>query len=89
MVAIIHVHFAQYHCRGKSRSGTISETIKAAKDIAESGNKEIVLTGVNIGDFGKGNDESFIDLIKELDCLNEINRIRISSIEPNLSLIHI
>ena len=70
--------------RGKSRSGTILDTIKAAKDIAESGNKEIVLTGVNIGDFGKGNDESFIDLIKELDSINEINRIRISSIEPNL-----
>jgi len=70
--------------RGKSRSGTISDTIKAAKDIAESGNKEIVLTGVNIGDFGKGNDESFIDLIKELDSINEIKRIRISSIEPNL-----
>ena len=70
--------------RGKSRSGTISDTIKAAKDIAKSGNKEIVLTGVNIGDFGKGNNESFIDLIKELDSINEINRIRISSIEPNL-----
>ena len=70
--------------RGKSRSGTISETIKAAKDIAKSGNKEIVLTGVNIGDFGKGNDETFIDLINELDSINEINRIRISSIEPNL-----
>ena len=70
--------------RGKSRSGTISDTIKAARDIAKSGNKEIVLTGVNIGDFGKGNDESFIDLIKELDSINEINRIRISSIEPNL-----
>jgi len=70
--------------RGKSRSGTISDTVKAAKDIAKSGNKEIVLTGVNIGDFGKGNDESFIDLIKELDSINEINRIRISSIEPNL-----
>ena len=70
--------------RGKSRSGTISDTIKAAKDIAESGNKEIVLTGVNIGDFGKRNDESFIDLMKELDSINEINRIRISSIEPNL-----
>ena len=70
--------------RGKSRSGTISDTINAAKEIAKSGNKEIVLTGVNIGDFGKGNDESFIDLIKELDSINEINRIRISSIEPNL-----
>ena len=70
--------------RGKSRSGTISDTIKAARDIAQSGNKEIVLTGVNIGDFGKGNNQSFIDLIKELDSINEINRIRISSIEPNL-----
>ena len=70
--------------RGKSRSGTISDTIKAAEEIAKSGSKEIVLTGVNIGDFGKGNDESFIDLIKELDSINEINRIRISSIEPNL-----
>ena len=70
--------------RGKSRSGTISDTIKAAREIAKFGNKEIVLTGVNIGDFGKGNDESFIDLIKELDSINGINRIRISSIEPNL-----
>ncbi|MFL3006229.1 MAG: tRNA (N(6)-L-threonylcarbamoyladenosine(37)-C(2))-methylthiotransferase MtaB [Candidatus Neomarinimicrobiota bacterium] len=70
--------------RGKSRSGTISDTIKAAREIAKFGNKEIVLTGVNIGDFGKGNDESFIDLIKALDSINEINRIRISSIEPNL-----
>ena len=70
--------------RGQSRSGTVSATIKAAKEIVKSGNKEIVLTGVNIGDFGKGNDESFIDLIKELDSINEINRIRISSIEPNL-----
>ena len=70
--------------RGQSRSGTISSTIKAAKDIVKSGSKEIVLTGVNIGDFGKKNDESFMDLINELDSVNEINRIRISSIEPNL-----
>ena len=70
--------------RGQSRSGTISSTIKAAKEIVKSGSKEIVLTGVNIGDFGKKNDESFIDLINELDSVNEINRIRISSIEPNL-----
>ena len=70
--------------RGQSRSGTISSTIKAAKEIVKSGSKEIVLTGVNIGDFGKKNDESFIDLISELDSVNEINRIRISSIEPNL-----
>jgi len=70
--------------RGKSRSGTVLSTIKAAKKIGESGNKEIVLTGVNIGDFGKKNNESFIDLIKELDSISEIERIRISSIEPNL-----
>ena len=70
--------------RGQSRSGTISSTIKAAKEIVKSGNKEIVLTGVNIGDFGKKNNESFLDLINELDRVNEINRIRISSIEPNL-----
>ena len=70
--------------RGRSRSGTILDTIKAAREIAKFGNKEIVLTGVNIGDFGKGNDESFIDLIKELDNINELSRIRISSIEPNL-----
>ena len=70
--------------RGRSRSGTILDTIKAAKEIAKFGNKEIVLTGVNIGDFGRGNDESFIDLIKELDNINELSRIRISSIEPNL-----
>ena len=70
--------------RGRSRSGTISDTIKAAKDIAESGNKEIVLTGVNIGDFGKGSDDSFINLINELDRVKGIDRIRISSIEPNL-----
>ena len=70
--------------RGQSRSGTISSTIKAAKEIVKSGNKEIVLTGVNIGDFGKKNNESFLDLINELDRVKEINRIRISSIEPNL-----
>ena len=70
--------------RGQSRSGTISSTIKAAKEIVKSGSKEIVLTGVNIGDFGKRNNESLIDLINELDSVNEINRIRISSIEPNL-----
>ena len=70
--------------RGQSRSGTISSTIKAAKEIVKFGNKEIVLTGVNIGDFGKKNNESFIDLIYELDRVSQINRIRISSIEPNL-----
>ena len=55
-----------------------------AKEIALSGKKEIVLTGVNIGDYGKGTRESFLGLIKELDKINGIKRIRISSIEPNL-----
>ena len=58
--------------------------VKAAKEIVNTGKKEIVLTGVNIGDFGKGVDESFIDLINELDKVKDIDRIRISSIEPNL-----
>ena len=70
--------------RGRSRSGGISSIMKAAKEIASAGKKEIVLTGVNIGDFGKGVDESFIDLINELDKVKNIERIRISSIEPNL-----
>ena len=71
--------------RGKSRSETVSETIKAAqKLIAETGSKEIILTGVNTGDFGKNTGETFLDLIKELDQLDGIERFRISSIEPNL-----
>ena len=71
--------------RGKSRSETVSETIKAAqKLIAETGSKEIILTGVNTGDFGKNTGETFLDLIKELDQLDGVERFRISSIEPNL-----
>ncbi len=71
--------------RGKSRSETVIETIKAAqKLIAETGSKEIILTGVNTGDFGKNTGETFLDLIKELDQLEGIERFRISSIEPNL-----
>jgi len=70
--------------RGKSRSDKIERIIQMAKEIALSGKKEIVLTGVNIGDYGKGTRESFLDLIKELDKINGIKRIRISSIEPNL-----
>ena len=70
--------------RGKSRSGTVDETVEKAKEIAGKGFKEIILTGVNIGDFGKGTDESFFDLIKELDKVSGIERYRISSIEPNL-----
>jgi len=71
--------------RGKSRSETVIETIKSAqKLIAETGSKEIILTGVNTGDFGKNTGETFLDLIKELDQLDGIERFRISSIEPNL-----
>ena len=73
--------------RGKSRSDTIANVLEAAKTIAENEVKEIVLTGVNTGDFGirNGNrEENFIDLIKALDEVQGIERIRISSIEPNL-----
>ena len=70
--------------RGKSRSNTVEETIKKAEEIADRGFKEVILTGVNIGDFGKGTDETFFDLIKELDKVDGIDRYRISSIEPNL-----
>ncbi len=70
--------------RGRSRSHTIEETLKTAARIAETNSKEVVLTGVNIGDFGKRNDESFYELLKELSAVNGLERIRISSIEPNL-----
>ncbi len=70
--------------RGKSRSNTIAETMKVAREVAQSDAREVVLTGVNIGDFGKNNNETFGDLVKELDTLEGIDRIRISSIEPNL-----
>ena len=70
--------------RGKSRNDTIQNTIQVAKKIATTEVKEIVLTGINIGDYGNGSDESFSDLIKEMDSLIGIDRIRISSIEPNL-----
>jgi len=70
--------------RGKSRSDTIENTVKIAQNIADSGAKEIVLTGINIGDFGSEKDESFLQLIMMLDNLKGIERFRISSIEPNL-----
>ena len=70
--------------RGKSRSDTIRNTIKVAKKIASTEVKEIVLSGINIGDYGIESDESFSDLIQEMDSLKGIDRIRISSIEPNL-----
>ena len=76
--------------RGKSRSNTISHVVSQAKELATRGIKEIVLTGVNLGDFGKGPDgpkthsETFFDLARALDRVNGIERYRISSIEPNL-----
>ena len=73
--------------RGSSRSDTIENVIKQANEIALSGVKEIVLTGVNLGDFGIRNgqrEDKFYDLIKALDQVEGIDRIRISSIEPNL-----
>lgn len=70
--------------RGKSRSGSIKETIEVAQNVAQTGVKEVVLTGVNIGDFGVGSDESFYQLIQQLDKVEGIARFRISSIEPNL-----
>jgi len=70
--------------RGRSRSNTVEETMKTAKELEATQVKEVVLTGVNIGDFGKGTDESFFDLVQELDELEGIDRFRISSIEPNL-----
>lgn len=70
--------------RGRSRNGTIDSLVKQAEEVAAQGGKEIVLTGVNIGDFGKTTGESFIDLIRALDKVEGIERYRISSIEPNL-----
>ncbi|MGM9758595.1 MAG: tRNA (N(6)-L-threonylcarbamoyladenosine(37)-C(2))-methylthiotransferase MtaB [Parabacteroides sp.] len=70
--------------RGRSRNGSIASLVKQAEEVAAEGGKEIVLTGVNIGDFGKTTGERFIDLIHALDEVEGIARYRISSIEPNL-----
>ena len=70
--------------RGRSRNTDIVNTMKVAREVVSHGAKEIVLTGVNVGDYGKGSDETFQDLLIELDSLEGIERIRISSIEPNL-----
>ena len=70
--------------RGRSRSGSIEQIVSQARQVASEGGKEIVITGVNIGEFGKGRDDNFLDLIKELDKVEGIERYRISSIEPNL-----
>jgi threonylcarbamoyladenosine tRNA methylthiotransferase MtaB len=81
-----------YHCtyctiplaRGSSRNNSIERSVAEAQKIAASGIKEIVLTGVNIGDFGKSTGENFYQLIQQLDQVEGIERYRISSIEPNL-----
>lgn len=70
--------------RGRSRSGTIDSLVAQARAAAAEGGKEIVITGVNIGDFGKGRDDNFLDLCRALDEVDGIERYRISSIEPNL-----
>ena len=70
--------------RGRSRNGRIADLVAQAREVAAEGGKEIVLTGVNIGDFGKSTGETFFDLIRALDEVEGIERYRISSIEPNL-----
>ena len=70
--------------RGRSRNASIAETIEVAKKAIADGAKEIVLTGVNTGDFGRSTNETFFDLIKALDAIDADVRYRISSIEPNL-----
>lgn len=81
-----------YHCsyctvcraRGESRNAPIAQIVASAGEIAKRGAREIVLTGVNIGDFGRSTGESFLDLLQELEAVQGIERYRISSIEPNL-----
>jgi threonylcarbamoyladenosine tRNA methylthiotransferase MtaB len=70
--------------RGHSRNGSIADMVAQAREVVRTGGKEIVLTGVNIGDFGKSTGETFIDLIRALDEVDGVARYRISSIEPNL-----
>lgn len=70
--------------RGRSRNGSIESIVNQAEQVAKEGGKEIVITGVNIGDFGRSTGETFFDLVKALDDVDGIERYRISSIEPNL-----
>lgn len=72
------------YARGRSRSATIDTLVAQASGAAAEGGKEIVITGVNIGDFGKGRSDTFFDLMRALDQVEGIERYRISSIEPNL-----
>ena len=72
------------YARGRSRNVPVCECVRGAREIASKGIREIVLTGVNTGDFGRTTGESFMDLLKALDAVEGIERYRISSIEPNL-----
>jgi threonylcarbamoyladenosine tRNA methylthiotransferase MtaB len=72
------------YARGRSRNGAIADLVKQAQDVAQNGGKEIILTGVNIGDFGKSTGETCLQLLQALDQVEGIERFRISSIEPNL-----
>lgn len=81
-----------YHCsyctipkaRGKSRNGRIEDLVSEANEVVRQGGREIVLTGVNVGDFGRSTGDKFVDLVQALDKVEGIDRFRISSIEPNL-----
>ena len=73
-----------HYARGSSRNMPIADIVAEAKEIAAAGQKEIVITGINTGDFGRTTGERFIDLLRELDRVDGIERYRISSIEPNL-----
>ena len=70
--------------RGRSRNGSIASLVEQAKEVVQEGGKEIVITGVNIGDFGRSTGETFFDLVRALDGVEGIERYRISSIERNL-----
>ncbi len=72
------------HARGRSRSGNVADTIKIAEEIGKTDIKEVILTGVNVGDFGRQTGEKLIELLKKLDQVDGIHRIRVSSIEPDL-----
>lgn len=72
------------YARGRSRNGSIASMVAQAEAVVREGGREIVITGVNIGDFGKTTGESFFDLVRALDAVEGIQRYRISSIEPNL-----
>ena len=73
-----------HYARGSSRNIAIAEIVKEAEEIAAAGQREIVITGINTGDFGRTTGEKFIDLLRALDKVEGIDRYRISSIEPNL-----